>query len=93
MPPRRGPLQLHVVRITVRFFAILKDRAGVAEAHVNLPPQANVSIALETIASKFPAIVSDLKRAAFAVNRNYVTRDAALHDGDELALIPPVSGG
>jgi molybdopterin converting factor subunit 1 len=81
------------MRITVRFFAILKDRAGVTETLLDLPPEANVSAALETVASRFPAIVNDLKRTAFAVNRNYVNREACLRDGDELALIPPVSGG
>jgi molybdopterin converting factor subunit 1 len=81
------------MRINVRFFAILKDRAGVSEARIELPPQANVSAALEAVASTFPTIVQDLKRSAIAVNRNYVNRDAILHEGDELALIPPVSGG
>ena len=81
------------MRINVRFFAILRDRAGVPQATIELPSEANVSAALEAVAAKFPAIVSDLKRSAFAVNRSYVARDAVLRDGDELALIPPVSGG
>jgi molybdopterin converting factor subunit 1 len=84
---------MHPMRITVRFFAVLKDRAGVAEAAMDLPPESNVSVALEMIGSRFPAILADLKRSAVAVNRNYAGHEVTLHDGDELALIPPVSGG
>jgi molybdopterin synthase catalytic subunit len=81
------------VRITVRFFAILKDRAGASEATLDLPPQTTVSTAVETLLVRFPAIQGDCKRVAFAVNRAYVKPDHVLCDGDELALIPPVSGG
>ena len=81
------------MRITVKFFAILRDRANTSETTLELPPQANVSIAMEKLAAQFPAIAKDLPRAAFAVNRSYAKGDAVLHDGDELALIPQVSGG
>ncbi|HVT91112.1 MAG TPA: molybdopterin converting factor subunit 1 [Tepidisphaeraceae bacterium] len=81
------------MQVTARFFAILKDRAGVAELILELPAGATVTSAIELIVKQFPAIQSDLKRAAFAVNRNYTNTDLVLSDGDELALIPPVSGG
>ena len=81
------------VRISVKFFAILKDRAGVAGSTIELPDQSNVSAAVESIANQFPSIRNELKRAAFAVNRNYTQSNTILTDGDELALIPPVSGG
>jgi molybdopterin synthase sulfur carrier subunit len=81
------------VRITVKFFAILRDRASTSETTLDVPPQSSVATAIETLSARFPAIAADLKRVAVAVNRSYVKRDALLHDGDELALIPPVSGG
>ncbi|HEY7088964.1 MAG TPA: molybdopterin converting factor subunit 1 [Tepidisphaeraceae bacterium] len=81
------------MRITVRFFAILKDRAGVGEAKIELPEGSTVSAAVESIAARFAGVRSDLNRAAFAVNRNYAKPEQVLRDGDELALIPPVSGG
>ena len=82
-----------IVRINVRFFAILRDRAGVASASVELPDRSDVSSAVETIANRYPSIQNELKRAAFAINRNYTQSNEILNDGDELALIPPVSGG
>jgi molybdopterin converting factor subunit 1 len=81
------------VQITVRFFAILKDRAGVSEAVIELPESCTVAAAVECVAARYSEARKDLARSALAVNRNYVKSDAVLHDGDELALIPPVSGG
>jgi molybdopterin converting factor subunit 1 len=81
------------VRISVRFFAILKDRAGVSQATIELPSAATVEAALTAVAEQYPQATKDLKRSATAVNRNYVSAGAVLNDGDELALIPPVSGG
>lgn len=77
----------------MRFFAILRDRAGTGESALDLPEGATVAQASEAIAGRFPAMRGDLHRAAFAVNRAYARSDAILNDGDELALIPPVSGG
>jgi molybdopterin converting factor subunit 1 len=81
------------MRITVRFFAILKDRAGSDQALLELPAGATVGNATDALGEVFPAIQNDLPRIATAINRNYARRDEVLQDGDELALIPPVSGG
>lgn len=81
------------MRITVRFFAVLKDRAGLSESALDLPEGCTISMALESLSKQYPAIRRDLQRAAFAVNRTYVKPDSILNDNDELALIPPVSGG
>jgi len=81
------------MRITVRLFAILRDRAATDSTTLDLDEGATVSAAMEQLAMRLPAIATWLPRVAAAVNREYVTRDAMLHDGDELALIPPVSGG
>jgi molybdopterin converting factor subunit 1 len=82
-----------MMRIHVRFFAILKDRAGVSELQLDLPDESTVEIARSEIAVRFPSIAGMMDRVAFAVNREYVKRESVLRDGDELALIPPVSGG
>jgi molybdopterin converting factor subunit 1 len=81
------------VSITVKLFALLRDRAGVADLALDLPPAATVAVAVDGLAERFPSIAAMLPRTAFAVNREYVDRSTELHDGDELALIPPVSGG
>jgi molybdopterin converting factor subunit 1 len=79
--------------IKLKFFAILHDLAGVREATVELPEDATVSIASDAIAQQFPSIARHLPRVAFAVNQEYRSKDTVLRDGDEIALIPPVSGG
>jgi molybdopterin synthase catalytic subunit len=83
---------LHV-RINVRFFAILKDRTGESGTSLELPRDSTVATAIESVAKQFPDLARDCNRIAFAVNRSYVKSDYILTEGDELALIPPVSGG
>ena len=79
--------------IAVKLFALLRDRAGVAETSLDVPPGTTVADAVHLVAERYPATSPMLPRSAVAVNREYVDRSTALRDGDELALIPPVSGG
>ena len=81
------------MQIRVRLFAILRDRAGLDQMTLDLETGSDVSLALEQIAQIEPEIRELLSRTAMAVNREYVKPDHVLTDGDELALIPPVSGG
>jgi MoaE-MoaD fusion protein len=76
------------VEVTVRLFAMLRERAGVPELKLELPEGARVSDALESLeglAEGIPLVM--------AVNREYADAGQVLDPGDELALIPPVSGG
>jgi molybdopterin synthase catalytic subunit len=79
--------------ITVLFFAGLRDRAGAGEIPVELPDGSTVSDAIEAarVASEREWTVP--QAIMTAVNEEYAERDQRLSDGDELALIPPVSGG
>ena len=79
--------------IRVRLFAILRDRAGVAECELELPPGSTVAQIKEPLLRRLPVLRDLIVRCAYAVNHAYVAPDAPLHDGDEVALIPPVSGG
>jgi molybdopterin converting factor subunit 1 len=81
------------VLIRVRFFAILKDKAGRESVELDLSPGATVAEAMTLLADSESELVAWLPKVAPAVNREYVSRDRVLNDGDELALIPPVSGG
>ncbi|HTL28595.1 MAG TPA: molybdopterin converting factor subunit 1 [Tepidisphaeraceae bacterium] len=81
------------MKINLKFFAILHDLAGVREGMLDLPQGATVSDASNAIAKQFPSIAKHLPRVAYAVNQEYRASDAVLSEGDELALIPPVSGG
>jgi molybdopterin synthase catalytic subunit len=76
------------VEVTVRLFAMLRERAGARELTLDLPEGARVRdaiAALGDVAAGLPWVM--------AVNREYAPDDAVLGAGDELALIPPVSGG
>jgi molybdopterin converting factor subunit 1 len=82
-----------MMQVTVKLFAILRDRAEVSEVLLDLPEASDVSAASSALAEQFPAIRDFLPRIAYAVNREYAPASTMLEDGDELALIPPVSGG
>ncbi len=80
--------------IAVKFFAMLKDRAGCAE--VRLPFSGNtVSDLLKQVAAAYPGLSEflDCNRILISVNQEFVKPDAVLKDGDEVALMPPFSGG
>lgn len=79
--------------VRVRFFAILKDKAGRESVELELSDGATVADAITLLADSEGELVAWLPKIALAVNGAYVGRDHVLQDGDELALIPPVSGG
>jgi molybdopterin converting factor subunit 1 len=79
--------------ITVKLFAILRERAERSEVRLELPASATVAAAREALRERIPSIREYLPRVAWAVNRTYASVETELHDGDELAVIPPVSGG
>ena len=76
------------MEVTVRLFAMLRERAGASEVTVELPEGARVRDALAALGG-----LADGLPLVMAVNREYAPEDARLDPGDELALIPPVSGG
>src|SRR4051795_3051826 len=76
------------MEVTVRLFAMLRERAGARELTLELPDGARVRDALDELGD----LAADLP-LVMAVNREYAPEDHVLDAGDELALIPPVSGG
>ena len=85
---RIHPDTLRDVRVAVKLFAALREQAGVRERELELADGARVD-------DVWPALgLGDEPRGlVYALNRAYVERSALLADGDEVALIPPVSGG
>jgi len=89
-----------MMRVKVLYFGILKDRFGVAEEQVDLPGEGNVDELLgllrgRTSNSKDAGEADEQlwRTLAVAVNREYASQTVVLHEGDEIALLPPVSGG
>ena len=81
------------VSVQVRYFAILRERTGREAEAFELPAGATVREARAAIAARHPEIVPLLSRIAIAVNRAVVAESHPLSPGDEVALLPPVSGG
>ena len=80
--------------MTVRLFAVLRERAGTDALELRLPPGATVADALDSLAHYAElAQVLAHTHVVMAVNREYADPRTVLQRGDELALIPPVSGG
>jgi molybdopterin converting factor subunit 1 len=80
------------VRVLVRLFASYREAAGQGRIELDLEPGATVRDAIAEIAKRHP-LITEGRKVVIAKNRDYVTADAPLADGDEVALIPPVSGG
>jgi molybdopterin converting factor subunit 1 len=80
--------------VTVRLFAVFRERAGVDSLEVELADGATVADALEALAER-PGLDELLQRmpVRMAVNRDYAEPGTRLAAGDEIALVPPVSGG
>src|SRR3954452_15123203 len=76
------------MEVTVRLFAMLRERAGAEELTLELPEGARVKDALVELGG-----LADGLPLVMAVNREYAAEEQLLDPGDELALIPPVSGG
>jgi molybdopterin synthase catalytic subunit/molybdopterin converting factor small subunit len=76
------------VKVTVKLFAVLRERAGASELTLELPEGARVRDALQSLADVVEGVP-----VVMAVNREYADGDVELSASDELALVPPVSGG
>jgi MoaE-MoaD fusion protein len=80
------------VRVSVRLFAGLRERAGADRIEVDLPEGARVADVLAAMAAT-PVGELRPRECVVAVNREYAGADAPVRAGDEVALVPPVSGG
>jgi molybdopterin converting factor subunit 1 len=79
--------------VTVRLFARLRELAGTTELRQELPDNAIARTAWDTLVSQFPAIREYERSISCAVNEEYARMTTPLKDGDEVAFLPPVSGG
>lgn len=81
------------MHVQVRLFAILRDAASVGDVRLELSEPATVASVAGPLVERFPLLAPYLSRVAYAVNCNYAAPTTELREGDEVALIPPVSGG
>lgn len=81
------------MRVHLKMFAILRERSGVGETELELSEGATVADAIRAVEKRFAVLSGLLGRTAAAVNMEYAKASDLLKEGDELALVPPVSGG
>ena len=81
------------MRVSIRLFARLRDIAGAGEMERQLPDGATVRTVWEALASEFSGLKDYEVSISTAVNAEYSRMDAPVGDGDEVAFLPPVSGG
>jgi len=81
------------MRVRVVYFGILRDLAGHDQETVELAESARLSHLYTQLQQRIPALEKFANSLALSINYEYSPLDAVLHDGDEVALLPPVSGG
>jgi molybdopterin converting factor subunit 1 len=85
--------EVDTMRVNVRYFASLREAAGLDAEPLELPDGATVREARSSLAERRPALARLLPACAVAVNRAYVSPETALAPGDEVVFIPPLGGG
>lgn len=81
------------MRVTVRLFARLRDLAGAGELVREIDGPATVGTVWQQLVAEQPALRDYEKTMSVAVNADYSKMSATVQDGDEVAFLPPVSGG
>lgn len=81
------------MRVKVLFFAAAREKAGTSMCDVELEDGCGTVELREEVGRRFPEAAEMAKSITLAVNKEYTTDVAALKDGDEVAFIPPISGG
>ncbi len=81
------------MRVTVRLFARLREIAGAAELTRDIAPGATIGTVWRQLAGEYPELGPYERSISSAVNADYARMDRVLREGDEVAFLPPVSGG
>lgn len=79
--------------MTVRLFARLRDLAGAGELVRDVPDPATVGTVWNALVAEMPVLHEYERTMSVAVNADYARMSAPVRDGDEVAFLPPVSGG
>ena len=81
------------MRVTIRLFARLRDLAGAGELVREVPAESTINGVWQLLAAELPALKDYERTMSVALNADYSRMSAPVHDGDEVAVLPPVSGG
>ncbi|MDE5079662.1 MAG: MoaD/ThiS family protein [Trichodesmium sp. St2_bin6] len=81
------------ITITLKLFAVYQEAYKIPEVQLSISPGTTVSQLLERVISQYPELEKWQDVTKFGINLNFVPPETILQDGDEVVLIPPVSGG
>ena len=81
------------MELSVRFFALYRERAGCSVARVAVAEDATVADLVATVRTLYPRLAPPDVQIVVAVNEEYADPETSLHAKDEVCFIPPVSGG
>jgi len=81
------------MRVQVRYFAALREALALGEESLEVPPGTRAGDLLDLLGARRPALAAHRAGLRMAVGTRFVEPGLLLQDGDEVALIPPVSGG
>ena len=81
------------IQVRVRLFASLRELAGESAAQVEVPAGSCAGDVWDACVRRWPALATRRQSTVLAVNQEFAKPDLPVHDGDEVALLPPVSGG
>jgi molybdopterin converting factor subunit 1 len=81
------------MKVNVLYFGIVRERLGRGEEVLELEDEATVADFLRVVEARYGSLQAGVESLRIAVNREYVDSQHALGDDDEVAVIPPVSGG
>lgn len=83
------------MKVTILYFAISREAVGKSQEELQLAEGSTTHVLLQQLIAAYPRLESVMKSCVFAVNQEYVapTEDLQLKEGDEVAIIPPLSGG
>ena len=79
--------------VRVRFFAAPREALGVGEIEREIPAGSTVGQLIDLLTQEYPTLRAYTRFVSVAVNRAYVGLQTELHEGDEVACLPPVGGG
>lgn len=84
---------MSMITVTVKLFAAYQEACGVSEMQMDVDDGATVVVVRDRLIAEHPQLSQWRDLTRFGINLQFVAPDAVLHDGDEVVLIPPVSGG
>lgn len=86
-------MSTHSITVTVKLFAAYQDVCGVPELSMQFPPETAVAAVRDRLIDDHPQLAEWKELTRFGINLEFVEPATRLKDGDEVVLIPPVSGG